>query len=64
MNYQKKLKQYQHISLVMEQNNFLQEYFKIIKYLYQIKNTLNILLALLGLNRGNLMKFQKKVSKI
>ena len=48
----------------MEQNNFLQEYFKIIKYLYQIKNTLNILLALLGLNRGNLMKFQKKVSKI
>ena len=48
----------------MEQNNFLQEYFKIIKYLYQIKNTLNILLALLGLNCGNLMKFQKKVSKI
>ena len=28
------------------------------------KNTLNILLTLLGLNHGNLMEFQKKVSKI
>ena len=45
----------------MEQNVFLQEYFKIIWYLYQLKNTLNILLAPLGLNRGNLMECQKKV---
>ena len=28
------------------------------------KNKLNVLLALLGLNRKNLMKFQKKVLKI
>ena len=39
----------------------LQEYFKIIKYLYQLKSTLNLLLALLGLNRGNLMQ---KILKI
>ena len=41
----------------MEQNIFVQKYFKIIYCLYQLKNTLNILLALLGLNRGNLMEF-------
>ena len=28
------------------------------------KNTLNILLALLGLNRGNVMEYQKKVLNI
>ena len=28
------------------------------------KNKLNILVALLGLNRGNLIKFQKKILKI
>ena len=32
--------------------------------LSQLKNALNILLALLGLNRGNLMEYQKKVLKI
>ena len=31
---------------------------------YQLKNTLNILVALLGLNRLNLMEFQKKILKI
>ena len=48
----------------MEQNIFLQEYFKIIKYLYQLKNTLNVLLALLGLIRGNPVECQKKMLKI
>ena len=38
----------------MEQNIFIKEYFKIIWYLYQLKNTLNILVAVLGLNCGNL----------
>ena len=40
---------------------FLQEYFKIIHYLYQLKKTLNILVALLWLNGGNLMACQKKI---
>ena len=48
----------------MEQNIFLQEYFKIVWYLYQLKNTLNILLALIELNRVNLLESQKKVLKI
>ena len=48
----------------MEQNIFLQEYFKIIKYLYQIKNTLNVLVASLGLIRENLMQCLKKIMKI
>ena len=40
----------------MEQKNFFQEYFKITyNYLYQIKNTLNILMALIKFIRGNLM---------
>ena len=47
----------------MEQVVFLQEYFKIISHLNQLKNTLNILLALLGLIRGNLMECQKKILK-
>ena len=62
MNYQvkailtKRLKKDLIINLVflMEQNIFLQEYLKIIKYLYLLKNTLNILVALLGLICGNL----------
>ena len=45
----------------MEKNIFLWEYFQII--LIQ-KNTLNILVALPGLNRGNLIECQKKVLKI
>ena len=38
----------------MEQNIFVLEYYKIIWYLYQLKTTLNILVALLGLIRRNL----------
>ena len=48
----------------MVQNIFLQEYFKIILYLYQLKATLNILMRLLEFIRGNLMECQKKVLKI
>ena len=47
----------------MEQNIFLQEYYKIIQYLYQLKDTLKILVALLRLIRGNLMECQKKILK-
>ena len=49
------------LAFLMEKNIFLQEYFKIIWYLYQLKNTLNILVALLELIRGNLMEFQKQI---
>ena len=35
----------------------------LVQYLSQIKNTLNIFVALLGFNRGNLMECQKKVLK-
>ena len=45
---------------LIAQNIFLQEYFKIIYYLYQLKNPLNILVALLGLIRENLIEFQIK----
>ena len=38
--------------------------FQINYFLYQLKSTLNILVALLELNRGNLMKKQKEVLKI
>ena len=48
----------------MEQNIFLEEYFKIIKYLYNLKNALNILVALLGLNSGNLMECQENIENI
>ena len=48
----------------MQQNIFLQEYFKITEYLNPLKNTLNILVALLGFLRGNLMECQKKILKI
>ena len=47
----------------MEQIIFFQEYFEINKYLYQLKNTLNILVALIELIRGNLMECQKKILK-
>ena len=43
-----------HFSLGMFQNYL---------YLYQLKNTLYILLALLGMNHGNLMECQKKILK-
>ena len=45
----------------MKQNIFLYEYLKIILYLYQLKNSINILLALLGMNRENLMESLKNV---
>ena len=48
----------------MKQNIFLEEYFRIILYVYQIKNTLNISVALVGLIRRNLMECQEKVLKI
>ena len=44
----------------IEQNIFLQEKRKIVYYLYQLKNTLNILVAVFGLIRGNLMECRKK----
>ena len=47
----------------MEQNVFLQEYFKFVEHLYQLKNILNILVTLLGLIRGNLTKYQQKTLK-
>ena len=47
----------------MVQNVSIQEYYKIILYLYQLKNTLNIFMALLEFIRGNLMKCQKKILK-
>ena len=48
----------------MERKNFLPEYFKIICYLYHLKNTWNIFVALLELIRGNLSEYQKKILKI
>ena len=44
----------------MERNIFLQECFKIIQYLYQLKSTLNIYVALHRLILGNLIECQKK----
>ena len=38
--------------------------FSLFQNKYQLKHTLNILVALLGLNRGNVMECQKKVLKI
>ena len=49
------------LSILNGAKYFLQEYFKIIYYLYQLKKTLNILVALLWLNGGNLMACQKKI---
>ena len=45
----------------MKQNIFLYKYLKIILYLYQLKNSINILLALLEMNRENLMENLKNV---
>ena len=47
----------------MEQRVFPQDYYKIIYYLSQLKNALNILMALLGSIRGNLIECQKKILK-
>ena len=48
----------------MAQNISIQEYFKIIQNLYQLRNTLNILVALLEFIRGNLMECQRKILKM
>ena len=49
----------------MEQNIFLQEYSKLFTIIYASqKNTLNILVVLFGLIRGNLMECQKNILKI
>ena len=74
MNYHKKLKQYQQKGLTKDLiNKFSILYgdkylfsgtFQIIPYLYQLNNTLDILLALLRLICGNLMECQKKIRKI
>ena len=44
----------------MEHNIFLQEYLKLIWYLYLLKSILNILVILVGLIGGNLTECQKK----
>ena len=48
----------------MKQNIFLLGYFKIIYYLYQLKNTLNVLVPLPGLTRGNLMECQENIENM
>ena len=45
-------------------NGSIQVYFKIIQYLYQLKNILNILVALLESIRGNVIECQGKILKI
>ena len=52
------------IVFLMEQNISIQEYYKIILYLYQLKNTLNVLVALREFIRENVMECQKKILKI
>ena len=44
----------------MEQNISIQEYYKIILYLYQLKKPLNIFLALLKFICGSLMNVKRK----
>ena len=46
------------------QNISIQEYYKNILYLYQLKNALNILMALLGFIGENLMECPKEILKI
>ena len=48
----------------MEPNISIQEYFKIIYYLYHLKRISNILMVLLRLIRGNLMEFLKTILRI
>ena len=52
------------IRLLTVQNIALQEYFKIIKYLSQLKNTLNILMVLFELICGSLTEYQKNIENI
>ena len=49
--------------LFIEKNIILQQSFKIIWCLCKLKNTFNVLMALLRLIRGNLMECQKKILK-
>ena len=77
MNYQKQLNELSKIVKVISKkvltkdlinkfsilNSSVHVYFKIIQYLYQLKNTLNILVALLESIRGNLMEYQEKILK-
>ena len=52
------------IVFLMEPNISIQEYFKIIYYLYHLKRISNILMVLLRLIRGNLMEFLKTILRI
>ena len=69
MNYLKKLKAISSKGLTKDSINKISalngaKYFKKFQYLYQLKKILDILLALLGLNRLSLMEYQKNVLKI
>ena len=44
----------------MQQNTSIQQYYKIVLYILQLKNTLNILVTLLAFIHGNLMESQEK----
>ena len=48
----------------MEQSISIQEYYKIILNLYQLKNTLNVLVALHKFVPENVRECQKKILKI
>ena len=50
--------------ILMGQDIFLQKYYKIFKYFYQIKNTLDALVTHLKFYHGNLKDFQMKVLEI
>ena len=49
---------------ILNRAKYFSLYFKIIQYIYQLKNTSNILVALLELNCRNLMECQKKILKL
>ena len=73
MTNQNKLKQYQqkdqqnitqiNLAFLMKKNIFLGIFQNYLVFILAIKNIIYFL-ALLGLNRGNLMEYQKKVLKI
>ena len=74
MNYEKKVKAIStkvltkdfinEYNILKSQKYFFQEYLKIIQYLYQIKHTLNVLLAIIKFICGSIMECQKEVLKI
>ena len=49
---------------LMTHNTCIQDYYKIILYLYQLQNTFNIFMTNIQIICGNLMEGQKKVLKI